>query len=146
MKMLEIVGHHGGTVEVSASNGNPGRFSSSGVQTRACRFFFNFGVHHARQILLREHFQVQPGQAGAAGAAQQQGAALGLLAGQELLFQHALLKDKPVGTPLPGSTSAVTDPRSAFQLPRELTSIPISGLQNQMHQVSLKPPTILHTL
>ncbi|CAD5228995.1 unnamed protein product [Bursaphelenchus okinawaensis] len=103
------------------------------------RFFFNFGVHHARQILLREHFQLQPGQGGqaqpsssnaAASQLTQQGQLLSNMSNQDLLYQQMLLKtnqdltnaSKPVGTPLPGSTSAVTDPRSAFQLQKDLAN------------------------
>ncbi|CAD5234817.1 unnamed protein product [Bursaphelenchus xylophilus] len=102
------------------------------------RFFFNFGVHHARQILLREHFQLQPGQnhqqptnsnVSVASQLGQQGQLMSSLSNQDLLYQQMLLKNsqdltsgKPVGTPLPGSTSAVTDPRSAFQLQKDLAN------------------------
>jgi hypothetical protein len=69
------------------------------------RFFFNFGVHHARAILLREHFHIAPnGQQTAGGQTQlgqnqqnqgqsQQSAALLSLQQQDpALYQQTLLK------------------------------------------------------
>ncbi|KAI6197593.1 hypothetical protein M3Y94_01243000 [Aphelenchoides besseyi] len=123
------------------------------------RFFFNFGVHHARAILLREHFHVQtPNNASAqqsqtAGQSQAQtanaAAALSLSqAGQQSLYQQQFLKPealstvaRPVGGPLPGSTNSAIDSQSAFQLQRDLnTSISINQLQNtlaaQMNKLS----------
>jgi hypothetical protein len=44
---------------------------------------------------------------------------------------------KPMGGPLPGSTSAATDPNAVFQLQRDIsTSISINQLQNTLAQVS----------
>ncbi|KAI6181894.1 hypothetical protein M3Y98_00878500 [Aphelenchoides besseyi] len=122
-------------------------------------FFFNFGVHHARAILLREHFHVQtPNNASAqqsqtASQSQAQtanaAAALSLSqAGQQSLYQQQFLKPealstiaRPLGGPLPGSTNSAIDSQSAFQLQRDLnTSISINQLQNtlaaQMNKLS----------
>jgi hypothetical protein len=74
------------------------------------RFFFNFGVHHARAILLREHFHIatpngQQQQGAAAGAQTQLGqnhqqgqnqqtsaALLNLQQQDHALYQQTLLK------------------------------------------------------
>jgi hypothetical protein len=59
------------------------------------RFFFNFGVHHARAILLREHFQTPNGPQPGSQTGQQTQVSNVLLSLQHqdpLLYQQALLK------------------------------------------------------